>query len=115
MSEMVRIELGQRSGMRDVHLRACLDRANDVGDVADADVLYFARAVGAHDVARQLMEYPGCAVCAGVAEDGTLLLAVRAGQGIEQVELVASIVHALLARGVEIADSGAGAVVHRSR
>jgi hypothetical protein len=107
MSELVRIELRQGTEMRDVHLRACLDRANDVGDLADADVLYFTRIVGVRDVAGQLVAYPGCAVCAGAADDGTLLLAVRTGPGSEQIGLVASIVHALLVRGVEVAGTDA--------
>jgi hypothetical protein len=107
MSELVRIDVRQGAEMRDVHLRACLDRADDVGELADADVLYFARLVSAFDVAGQLEAYPGCAVCAGPIGGGTVLLAVRTGRGGEQVELVASIVHALLVAGV--ATSGAGA------
>jgi hypothetical protein len=100
MSELVRITLSQGAEARDVHLRACLDHADDVADLADADVLYFDRVVGASEVAGRLAEYPGCAVCAGTAADGTLLLAVRAGCGGEQVELLASVLHALLAGGV---------------
>jgi hypothetical protein len=100
MSELVRITLSQGAEARDVHLRACLDRADDAADLADADVLYFERAVSASDVAGQLARYPGCAVCAGTAADGTVLLAVRAGYGGEQTELLASVTHALLAGGV---------------
>jgi hypothetical protein len=118
MSDMVRIALkqGERPDVCDVHLRACVDQVDDVGELADADVLYFARAVDAGDVAGQLAVYPGCAVCAGAASDGTLVLAVRPGarpgrggeqvEQVEQVELVASIVHALLAAGVAAADVG---------
>lgn len=115
MSDMVRIALkqGERPDVCDVHLRACVDQVDDVGELADADVLYFARAVDAGDVAGQLAVYPGCAVCAGPASDGTLVLAVRpgarpgrGGEKVEQVELVASIVHALLAAGVAVADVG---------
>lgn len=99
MSELVRIELRQGTETRDVHLRACLDRASDIGDLVDADVLYFARNVSALDVVGRLAAYPGCVVCAGPTQDGTMLLAVRAGNLGEQVELVASIMHALLAGG----------------
>jgi hypothetical protein len=110
MSELVRIMLSQGAEARDVHLRACLDRADDVAHLADADVLYFERVVSAPDVAGRLAEYPGCAVCAGTTADGTLLLAVRARCGGEQVELLASVVHALLAGGVgQVETTEAGA------
>ncbi|HET9173264.1 MAG TPA: hypothetical protein VFN97_27795 [Actinospica sp.] len=70
MSELVHFTLSRD----DLHVRACVDEA---GDLADADVLYFAGATTPDAVAAQLEIYPGCAVCAGVAADGTLLLAVR--------------------------------------
>jgi hypothetical protein len=116
MSDMVRIGLrpGARPDVCDVHLRACVDQVDDVCELADADVLYFARAVEADDVVGQLAMYPGCAVCAGAAWDGTVLLAVRpglgaggGGEGDERIGLVASIMHALLAAGVAVADVGA--------
>jgi hypothetical protein len=110
MSELVRITLSQGAETRDVHLRACLDRADDADDLADADVLYFERVVSAAEVAERFAEYPGCAICAGTAADGTLLLAVRAGCGGDQVELLASVMHALLAGGVgEVGTTRAGA------
>ena len=113
MSEMIRIALGQGQGpdARDVHLRACVDRADGLGDLADADVLYFARDVDADEVIGQLAAYPGCVVCAGAAKDGTLLLAVRLGTGAgfseelsERVGRMASILHALLTDGIRAAD-----------
>ena len=113
MSDLVRTALReeQRRDAYDVHLRACVDRAEDVGELADADVLYFARIVDADDVTGQLAAYPGCVVCAGAASDGTLLLAVRFGarpvsgrEQVEKVELVASAVHAVLAAGFGLAD-----------
>ena len=100
MSELVRVELKQGTETRDVHLRACLDRAADADHLADADVLYFEGAVSALDVAGQLGAYPGCVVCAGTTQDGTVLFAVKAGCGGGQVELLASVMHALLAGGV---------------
>jgi len=109
MSEMVRIALKQEPVTYDVHLRACVDDADDVADLTHADVLYFARTVSADAVLGYLAAYPGSVVCAGSADDGTLLLAVRGGV----VELgmscpmVASIVHALLVWRVETAEAGA--------
>jgi hypothetical protein len=108
MSEMIRVSLSRDPALRDVHLRACADAAADEGDLAAADVLHFMRRVSPDAVAAQLAQYPGCVVCAGQAEDGTLLLAVRQGRGGAdggagadsgggiRVELVASLVHALL-------------------
>lgn len=109
MSEMVRIALKQEPATYDVHLRACVDDAADVADLAHADVLYFARTVSAEAVVGHLAAYPGSVVCAGSADDGTLLLAVRgrvAGLGMS-CPMVASIVHALLVWRLEIADAGA--------
>jgi hypothetical protein len=117
MSDMVRIGLRPGAGPDacDVHLRACVDQVQDADELADADVLYFARAVEADDVVGQLAAYPGCAVCAGAAWDGTVLLAVRpglrpggGGDRIERIGLAASIVHALLAAGIAVADAGPG-------
>lgn len=117
MSDMVRIGLRSEAGPDecDVHLRACVDQAEDADELAAADVLYFAGAIEADDVVGQLAAYPGCAVCAGAAWDGTVLLAVRpglrpggGGERIERIGLVASIVHALLAAGIAVADTGPG-------
>jgi hypothetical protein len=95
MSELVRVTLSRGVASPDVHLRACVDDVADEGDLAAADVLYFARPVGADVVAAQLIQFPGCVVCAGRTEDGALLLAVREWR----IGRVASLVHALLAWG----------------
>ena len=107
MSEMVRVALIQEPATHDAHLRACVDDAADADDLAHADVLYFAHTVSADAVVDQLAGYPGSVVCAGSADDGTLLLAVRGGvTGLGlSCPMVASIVHALLVWGAEIADA----------
>jgi hypothetical protein len=108
MSELVRVALLRGAVAQDIHMRACVDDAGDAGDranLAAADVLYFARTIDPDVVAERLAAYPGCAICAGATEDGTLLLAVRAGRGVgggDRAELVASIVHALLAWGDDV-------------
>jgi hypothetical protein len=107
MSELVRVALLRGAVSQDIHVRACVDDAGDGAALADADVLYFARTVGPEVVAERLAAYPGCVICAGETEDGTLLLAVRAGRGVgggDRAELVASVVHALLTwrGGVEV-------------
>lgn len=102
MSELIRVALLSDAVSQDLHIRACVDDAGDGPDLADADVLYFARRVAPDIVADRLAVYPGCVICAGEAQDGTLLLAVRAGRGGgvgARAELVASLVHALLAWG----------------
>jgi hypothetical protein len=98
---------GERQGraeFRDVHLRACVDQGvdddgGDRGIVDHADVLYFARTVSAEQVVAQLAAHPGCAVCAGPAADGGVLLAMRGGRSESLSPLIASVVHALLAGG----------------
>lgn len=107
MNEQVRIALPRRPDSQDEHLRACVDDAADSGDLASADVLYFTGPTAADEVVAQLANYPGCVVCAGTADDGTVLLAVRGGiaGGGASCSSVASIVHALLTWGVEIADT----------
>ena len=97
MSEYVHL----RVQLDDVHVRARLagvDRADD--GLEHADVLYFAQIVSADDVAAQRAAHPGCAVCAGPAADGGIVLAVRGGslgRSHGKSPLVASVVHALLA------------------
>lgn len=101
MSEFIRIKLVLRqngaacSAVDDVHLRASLDEA-DGRVVEHADVLCFTRAVHAGDVAAQLTAHPGCAVCVGRDESGTLLIAVRGGGRCVSGPLIASAVHAML-------------------
>ncbi len=95
MSELIRVTLSRGVVSQDVHLRACVDDVADEGDLGAADVLCFARPVGADVVAAQLAQFPGCVVCAGRTEDGALLLAVRE----RRIERVASLVHALLTWG----------------
>lgn len=109
MTERVRIALLNASESRDEHLRACLDDIEGNADDADparADVLYFTGPVAADEVVAQLAGYPGCVVCAGTADDGTVLLAVRPGAvgSVRSCQAVASIVHALLTWGVLITD-----------
>jgi hypothetical protein len=108
MSEPVKIALLRGPNSRDEHLRACVDDVDDVSELAHADVLYFAGPVAADDVIAKLAAYPGCVVCAGTAVDGTVLLAVRGGIACAggSYRTLASIVHALLVRGVEIAVGG---------
>ena len=100
MSELINLALStscyDEGG--DVHVRACVE---DAVDLADADVLYFARPTTPDAVAAQLDDYPGCVVCAGSAGDGTLLIAVRGGGLVGRryaahVSSVASVLHALL-------------------
>ena len=101
MSELIHVSPLRVPG-DDVHVRACVDAegADRDGhdDLAIADVLFFARPTTPALVAAQLDVYPGCLVCAGVVEDGTLVLAVRGGSSGGRAPLVASAVHALLAR-----------------
>ena len=107
MSDQVRIALSNGPVSLDMHLRACVDDVVDADELAHADVLYFARLVQASDVAAQLAVYPGSVVCAGSADDGTLLFAVRRGAARLTLScaVVASVVHALLAWGVETAEA----------
>lgn len=110
MTERVRIALLNAPESRDEHLRVCLDDAEaavDDLDPARADVLYFLSPVAAGEVVAQLAGYPGCVVCAGTVEDGTVLLAVRPGAvgAIRSCQAVASVVHALLTWDVEITDA----------
>jgi len=107
MNEQVRIVLLGGSSWRDEHIRACVDDAVNVGDLARADVLYFASPIAADDVIAQLAVYPGCVICAGTTDDGIVLLAVRGGidGGIGPCPAVASIVHASLAWGIETANA----------
>ena len=101
MSELIHVSPPQVREDDDVHVRACVDAKGadrDSGDdLAIADVLFFSRPTTAAFVTAQLDLYPGCLVCAGVVEDGTLVLAVRGGPGSARAPLVASAVHALLA------------------
>jgi hypothetical protein len=100
MSELIHLSPLQAPEDDDVHVRACVDaeseRRDSHDDLAIADVLFFARPTPPALVAAQLDVYPGCLVCAGVAEDGTLVLAVRGGPHSGRAPLVASAVHALL-------------------
>jgi hypothetical protein len=104
MNEQVKIALLRRPPARDQHLRACVDALGDACELADADVLYFARPIAAPDVAAQLAAYPGCVVCAGTADDGTVLLAVRGDVAALSgpCSELASILHALVVWGFEI-------------
>jgi len=112
VTERVRIALPTALESRDEHLRVCLDAAErnlEDTDPARADVLYFMSPVTASDVVAQLAGYPGCVVCAGMTDDGTVLLAVRPGiEGtVRSCQAVASLVHALLTWGVVITDATA--------
>ena len=98
MSDLIRVSSSQDPGPDDVHMRACVDAAGDGADPAIADVLFFARPTTPTLVTAQLEIYPGCVVCAGAAQDGTLLLAIRGERGRGCVPVVASAVHALLVR-----------------
>lgn len=102
MSELVRVSPPQDLGADDVHVRACVDAEGGDGDgeLAIADVLFFARQTTPALVVAQLDVYPGCLVCAGVTENGMLVLAVRGGWTGERAPRVASAVHALVARGL---------------
>lgn len=105
MSELIQVTLSPVAGVRDVHVRACVDGTDDSGELARADVLYFARPVTESQLAAQLAAYPGCMICAGVAAHGTLIFAVRSAQGGDGVSRVASVIHALLAWGL-VAQAG---------
>jgi hypothetical protein len=100
MSELIRVSPPQDLGADDVHVRACVDAERDNGDgeLAIADVLFFARPTTPALVMTQLDVYPGCLVCAGVAENGMLVLAVRGAWTGERAPLAASAVHALVVR-----------------
>jgi hypothetical protein len=65
--------------IRDDHLRACCDQAEDEPWWDMADVLYHARPATAAQVLGRLSEHPGCAVCVGVSDRGRLLIAGRCG------------------------------------
>lgn len=115
MSEFVYVSAAAARGRPvtlDVHLRANLDRSEDQDWWPSADVLYHERVVPAAQVLRQLREYPGCAVCAGVTATGGLILAIRQGRRLSvlhvhtgpwsdanQCALIASAAHGLLAAG----------------
>jgi hypothetical protein len=119
MSEFVYVSIRRRipgglgsSQMRDVHVRACLDRDEDQAWWASADVLYYECATTESSVLRRLREYPGCVVCTGATAAGQLVLAVRSGARVlilrgrpsaapaaDQCALIGSVVHALLSAG----------------
>lgn len=95
-----------RAQLSDGHLRVCLDD-EDVADGAaggalreHADVLYFRRVVSAEEVAAQLAVFPGCLVCAGPGEGGSVVLAVRGNRRGHDCGLIASALHVLLATGL---------------
>ena len=111
MSRLIHVSPPQYREADDVHLRACVDAQDNGGDGNDgdgrgdlalADVLFFARPTPAALVAAQLDVYPGCLVCAGVTEGGTLILAVRCGRTDGPTDgrapTVASALHAMLVR-----------------
>jgi len=96
MSELIQVSLPHGAGTHDVHVRACVDGAGGGADLAHADVLYFTQRITPAQVAAQLEIYPGCVVCAGAVENGTLVFAVRGEQRHGDAPFVASAVHALL-------------------